>query len=325
VRSKDAGLAPGHEGTGSVSGTSVGIVGTGGVGVACAWSILLQGLAGQVTLYNRTPERALGEARDFQHAMPLLPRCEVRGRGLDAIESEDVLVIAVGRHTTPGVSRLDVLDQNLDVMDATAEAIEAGGLPRIAIVVSSPLDVLTEYLTRRWAGRGVSVMGSGTSLDTLRFAERLAHECQIHPRTVHAWVIGEHGDSSVFLFESATIGALPLARFAEQRGFDIGADWRARIEQDVRTAAYAVRDLKGSATHGIGLAVGGLLRCIGRESEFVIPVSVRVADGLCASLPCALGPDGTGPPLIPTMSDPERAAWERSLETLAKVNARLPN
>ncbi len=306
-----------------MSGASVGIVGIGGVGTACAWSVLLQGLAGRVTLYDRTADRALGEARDFQHAMPLLPRCEVRGRGLDAVEPEDILVITVGRHTTPGMSRLDVLDQNLAVMESTADAIEAGGLPRIVIVVSSPLDVLTEYLTRRWADHDVSVMGSGTSLDTLRFAERLADECRVHPRAVHAWVVGEHGDSSVFLFESATIGALPLAEFANQRGLDIGPEWRSAVEQDVRTAAYGVRDLKGSATHGIGLAVGGLLRCIGRESEFVIPVSVRVGDDLCASLPCALGPDGAGPPLMPTMSESERAAWDRSLEVLAKANVRL--
>ena len=215
------------------------------------------------------------------------------------------------------------MDKNLAIMDSTASAIEAGGLPHIMIVVSSPLDVLTEYLTRRWANRDISVMGSGTSLDTLRFSERLAFECSIHPRAVHAWVVGEHGDSSVFLFESATIGALSLASFADQRGLDIGPAWRARVEEDVRTAAYAVRDLKGSATHGIGLAVGGLIRCIGRESEFVIPVSVRVRDGLCASLPCPLGPDGAGAPLIPSMDDLEQAAWARSLGILAEANTRL--
>lgn len=307
-----------------MSGLSVGIVGSGGVGIACAWSVLLQGLAGRVTLYDRSGNRALGEASDFRHAMPLLPRCEVRGRGLDEIEPEDVLVVTAGAHTTAGLSRLDVLDQNVAVMDATAGAIETGGLPHVVIVVSSPLDVLTEYLTRRWSSHDVSVMGSGTSLDTLRYSERLADECGVHPRTVHAWVIGEHGDSSVFLFESATIGALPLAAFAEQRGLEIGTAWRERIEHDVRTAAYSVRDLKGSATHGIGLAVGGLVRCIGRESGFVIPVSTRVGEDICASLPCALGPDGAASPLFPILSDSERLAWDQSLEVIAKANARLP-
>jgi malate/lactate dehydrogenase len=128
----------------------------------------------------------------------------------------------------------------------------------------------------------------------------------------------------VFLFESATIGALPLPHFADQQGLNIDADWRTQIEHDVRTAAYGVRDLKGSATHGIGLAVGGLIRCIGRESGFVIPVSVRVADRLCASLPCALGPTGASPPLMPTMSEAECAAWNHSLEVIATANEQLP-
>ena len=307
-----------------MSADRVGIVGSGGVGVACAWSILLQGLAGRVTLYDRTPARAAGEARDFQHAMPLLPRCEVRGASLDEIEPEDVLVITAGAHTKEGMSRLDVLDQNVEVLDATASAIEARALPTVAIVVTSPLDVLTEYLTRRWAGRGVSVMGSGTSLDTLRFSEAIAGACRVHPRSVHAWVVGEHGDSSVFLFESATVGAMPLAEFAKQRGIDATADWRRDIEEQVRTAAYGVRDLKGSATHGIGLAVGGILRCIGRENGFLIPVSVRVGHEVCASLPCALGPEGASLPLFPPMNDEERAAWDRSLATLCEANARLP-
>ena len=307
-----------------MSANSVGIVGCGGVGVACAWSILLQGLAGRVTLYDRKVDRATGEARDFQHAMPLLPRCDVRGAGLDGIEPEDVLIITVGAHTQPGMTRLDVLDENVKAMDATATAIEAQALPTVAIVVTSPLDVLTEYLTRRWAGRGVSVMGSGTSLDTLRFSEAIAAACHVHSRSVHAWVIGEHGDSSVFLFEGAAVGAMPLTEFARQRGIDVTDEWKTQIEEQVRHAAYAVRDLKGSATHGIGLAVGGILRCIGRENGFLIPVSVRVGHEVCASLPCALGPEGASLPLFPPMNDRERQAWEDSLATLAKANARLP-
>jgi L-lactate dehydrogenase len=167
-------------------------------------------------------------------------------------------------------------------------------------------------------------MGSGTSLDTLRFEERLATACGVHPRSIHAWVIGEHGDSSVFLFSSATIGALPLAEFAAQRGMDLTPEWFAQVEDDVRTAAYRVRELKGSPRHGIGLAVGGLIRCIGREQGFIIPVSVRVADDVCASLPCVLGPAGAGAPLWPVMDDAERAGWERSLGVLRDVGRTLP-
>ncbi len=209
-------------------GLRVGIVGTGGVGVATAGAIIFQGLAGRLTLYGRTGSRAEGEALDYMHAMPLLPSAEIRGRSLDEIEPEDVLVVTVGAHTQAGQSRLDILHGNLDVMAGTVEAIERGGLPRVVIVVSNPLDVLTEYVTRRWAGQPVNIMGSGTSLDTLRFTELMAKECGVHPRTVHAWVVGEHGDSAVFLFSGARVGAMSLNDYADQRGIDVGPEWRAR-------------------------------------------------------------------------------------------------
>jgi L-lactate dehydrogenase len=305
-------------------GLSVGILGAGGVGIATAGALIQQGLAGQVTIYARNADHARGEALDFLHARPLLPHTEIRGRGMDELEPEDVLVITVGHHTKPGESRLDILSHNLDIMSAAAEAIERSGLPRIAIVVSNPLDVLTEYLIRRWQGRPVAVMGSGTSLDTLRFTERIAQECGVHPRSVHAWVIGEHGDSAVFLYESATIGALPLREFANQRGIELTPDWFSDVEQDVRSAAYQVRELKGSTRHGIALAVSGLVRCIGREHGTIIPVSVRVGDDVCASLPCALGPDGASAPLWPPMSADEEVCWNRSLEVLRSANKVLP-
>ena len=198
-----------------MAGLRVGILGAGGVGIATAGALIQQGLVGRLTIYDRTAERAEGEALDYLHALPLLPNAEIRGLGIDSIEPEDVLVVTVGHHTKPGESRLDTLEHNIEVMASTAEAIERGGLPRIVIVVSNPLDVLTEYLTRRWVGQPVSVMGSGTSLDTLRFTERIAEECGVHPRSVHAWVVGEHGDSAVFLFDAVTDRRAPVALVCE--------------------------------------------------------------------------------------------------------------
>jgi L-lactate dehydrogenase len=307
-----------------MAGLRVGIVGAGGVGIATASALIMQGLAGRVTLYDRTGIRARGEALDYLHALPLLPSTEIRGRSYEEFEPEDVMVVTVGHHIQPGETRLDVLGANIEILDQTAGAIEAGALPRVVIMVTNPLDVLTEYLVRRWEGRGVSIMGSGTSLDTLRFEERLAKECGVHPRSIHAWVIGEHGDSSVFLFSSATIGALPLREYAAQRGIELNREWFARVEDDVRTAADRVRELKGSPRHGIGLAVSGLVRCIGREQGFIIPVSVRVADDVCASLPCILGPDGASAPLWPVMDEDEASGWERTLDVLRDAGHTLP-
>jgi L-lactate dehydrogenase len=307
-----------------MAGLAVGVVGAGGVGVATTSALVTRGLAGRVTVYSRNGDAAHGLALDFMHARPLLSRIEVRGRGLDEIDREDILVITAGHHTTPGESRLDVLHKNVEVMDDIAVALESAELPKIVIVVTNPLDVMTEHLTRRWKDRPVAVMGTGTALETLRLTDAIARECGVHPRSVHAWVVGEHGDSCVFLLDSAVIGTLPLLDFAAQRGIDLTPDRLREIERDVRDAAYTVRDLKGSTAQGIGLTVSGLVHALAHEVGALIPVSVRVRDDVCASLPCILGPDGPSAPLWPTMTDGERRAWEHSLEVLSAANASLP-
>jgi L-lactate dehydrogenase len=308
-----------------MAGARVGVIGAGGVGVATASAIIIRGLASRVTVYSRNPDNARGLALDFLHARPLLSRIDIRGRGLDEIEEEDVLVFTAGHHTTPGETRLDILQQNLEVMNDTVSAVEAGELPTVALVVTNPVDVMTEYLSRRWADRSVSVMGSGTSLDSLRLTQRIAQETGAHPRSVHGWVVGEHGDSSVFLLDSATVGTIGLADFAAQRGIDLSPERLDAIEHDVRRAAYEVRDLKGSAVHGIGLTVSGLIHALLHETGALIPVSVRVGPDVCASLPCILGPEGPSAPLMPPMTDRERADWAHTLEVLADANQALPN
>ena len=307
-----------------MAGLSVGIIGTGGVGVATASAVIMRGLAGRVTISGRDGGNAQGLARDFMHARPLLPHIEVRGLGLDAIDREDIIIITAGHHTLPGQSRLDIQQENIKVMADVADAIEAGSLPTVALVVTNPLDVMTEYLTRRWSDRPVSVMGSGTALETLRLTDCIARECGVHPRSVHAWVVGEHGDSCVFLLHSAVVGTLPLVEFGAQRGLDLTPERLEAMEREVRDAAYRVRDLRGSTSQGIGLTVSGLVHALFHEEGALITVSVRVTDDVCASLPCVLGPEGPSAPLHPTMTAHEQAEWDRTLEVLTEANKSLP-
>jgi len=307
-----------------MAGLAVGVVGAGGVGAATASALIMRGLASRVTIYARNRDAAHGLALDFMHARPLLSQIEVRGFGLDEVDHEDIMILAAGHHTTAGESRLDVLHRNVEVMDDVATALEAGALPRIVIVVTNPLDVLTEHLTRRWSDRPVSVMGSGTALETLRLTDAIARECGIHPRSVHAWVVGEHGDSCVFLLDTAVVGTLPLVDFAAQRGIDLTPERLAAIEREVRDAAYTVRELKGFTAQGIGLTVSGLVHALAHEVGALIPVSVRVGDKICASLPCILGPDGPSAPLWPKMTEGEQKSWERSLEVISAANESLP-
>ena len=302
--------------------TSVAILGAGAVGVACAGPLLQLGLASQLALYDRDGDKARGEALDFHHAAPLLPECTVEGGPMDSIRPADIAVLTAGTHTQPGETRLDTLDHNLAVATEIADALEEA-LPRVVIVVTNPVDVLAEYLTRRWESRPVSVLGTGTSLDSWRLRELLAVELGVHPGNVHAWVIGEHGDSAVFPFESARVGPFSLVEFGRMSGRPLDDERLAEIEQQVRRAAYEVRALKGSTTHAIGLATARLIRYVVRDAGRLEPVSVRVGDRVCASLPAPIGADGAGPPLMPELSDRERRAWEESLAVLRAANERI--
>ncbi len=232
--------------------------------------------------------------------------------------------MAFGGHTTAGQTRLDLTQANLAICAEIAGHVEAGGLPRVCLVATSPLDVLTEYLTRRWEGRAVNVIGSGTSLDTWRLRGELSAVCRVHPAAVHAWVVGEHGDSAVLLFSSATIAGLTLEEFASQTGVDLSVERLTTIAETVRTAAYRVRELKGSTWDAIGLTVAALVRSIVRDHGRIVPVSVRVAERLCASLPCVLGPEGADKPLRPRMDEQEAVAWDRSLQVLRQALTVLP-
>jgi L-lactate dehydrogenase len=297
----------------------VAIIGSGAVGVACAGSVLRQGLASRLVFYDRNGERALGEALDFQHAAPLLPDCAVEGRPLTEATPADVAVIAAGRPPEAGADRMTVIDGNLEVAGEVAETL-AAAVPRVAIVISNPVDVLTEFFTRAWGPRGVNVFGTGTSLDSWRLRELLAARLRVHPGSVHAWVIGEHGMSAVFPFSVARVGPFPLRDFADRRGR--GLD-EAAIAEEVRRAGPRVHELKGSTSSAIALTAARLAAHVVREHGAIVPVSVRVDEGLCASLPAELGPDGAGPALMPELEEAELTAWERSLDVLRDATARI--
>jgi L-lactate dehydrogenase len=298
----------------------VAVIGAGAVGVACAGAILQAGVADRLVLYDRNADRARGEALDFEHGSSLLPSVRIEGRPLTEAAPADLAVLAAGARPAPGMSRMDVLDENLGVAAAVADAFE-DALPRVMMVVVNPVDAITEYLTRRFRGRGVGVFGTGAALDSWRLRECLAGELAVHPSNVHAWVIGEHGLSMVLPFSCVRVGPFTLDEMAEQRGRPLDLE---AIDEYVRRAGPRVHLLKGSTTSAIGLAAARLATHVLREHGYVIPVSVPVEDGLCASLPARLGPAGAGEPLMPTLTAAEEDAWHASLDGLREAATRIP-
>ena len=295
----------------------IAIVGAGAVGVACAGSVLRQGLASRLVFYDRDGDRALGEALDFQHAAPLLPGCAVEGRPISEASPADVAIITAGAR--PEGDRLSVIESNLQVAAQVQEAM-SDALPTVAIVISNPVDVVTEFFTRAWAPHGVNVFGTGTALDTWRLRELLAARLRIHPASVHAWVIGEHGASAVFPFSLARVGPYPLREFAESRELALDP---AAIADEVRGAGRRVQLLKGLTSSAIALTAARLAAHVVRERGAIVPVSLRVEPGLSASLPAEVGAEGAIAGPLPDLDDDERKAWDASLDVLRAAAAHI--
>lgn len=289
------------------------VVGAGAVGVAAATSIAHAKLARRVTLVDHDRAKAEGEALDLAHASPFLGDLTVDAAPLAACGGADLAVITAGAKQRPGESRLELLARNVAVMSAIAEEMEGAGLPAVALVVTNPVDVMAELLARRWEGRGVAVLGSGTLLDTMRLRHTLARRFDVSPESVHGWVVGEHGDSSVCLLDSARVGGVSLAEHAARLKAPWGESERAEVVRGVRGAAYAIIERKGATCHAIGVATARIARAVARDERAILPVTVRVAAELSLGAPAVVGRHGARFIGLPEMSPRERDAFEASV------------
>ena len=296
---------------------SVGIVGTGWVGASVAISTLHTGVAGELLLHDQRGEIAEGEAMDLSHGSSFYPAARVRSVALDEMLSTDAVVISAGRGGTPGQSRLDLLRDNAALArDLGARFRGYGGL---VVVVTNPVDVLT-CLFREASGLPAErVLGTGTMLDTARLRQALGRELRIEPRSIHAQVVGEHGDSEVVLWSGANAGGVPLRRWP---GWD--AEREAEIAGEVRTAAYEIIQRKGATNHAIGLVTAALLKWMLRGERRVLTVS-RVQEGalgvrgVALSLPTVVGAEGAVQVLEPELDDRERQALAHSAAVLRRA------
>jgi L-lactate dehydrogenase len=299
----------------------IGIVGTGWVGASVAISILHRGFAGELLLADRRGELAEGEAMDLAHGAPFYPAAAVRAASLAEMADSDALVIAAGRGGRPQESRLDLLRDNAATTRGIGETLR--GYRGLVLVVTNPVDVLT-HVVREASGLPVErVVGSGTMLDTARLRYLIGRELGIDARSVHAQVVGEHGDSEVVLWSSAQAGGRPLRTWRAWRH-----DTEARLAEAVRRAAYEIIRRKGATNHAIGLVSATLLRWMLGGERRIVTVS-RVHSGtlglrdIALSLPCVVGPNGADEVIVPVMEAAEAQALQRSAEVIRDALATL--
>jgi L-lactate dehydrogenase len=297
----------------------IGIIGTGWVGASVAISVLHDGTARELLLHDARAGLAEGEAMDLGHGAPFYPAAEVRAVTLDEMVGCDAVVLAAGRGGGPGQSRLDLLRDNATI--AREVGARLAGMRGIVVVVTNPVDVMTQLVVESSGLAPERVIGTGTMLDTARLRQVLGRELGLEPRSIHGQVIGEHGDSEVVVWSGIEIGG---RRLREMPRWDRARE--AGVASEVRSAAAEIIRRKGATNHAIGLVTAALLRWILRGERRVLTVS-RVQDGaagiegVAISLPAVVGRDGATEVIVPHMDDAERAALEGSVEVLRAARA----
>jgi L-lactate dehydrogenase len=296
---------------------SVGVVGTGWVGASVAISTLHAGFTSELLLADARHEVAEGEAMDLSHGASFYTTATVRAVPGEELLGTDALVVAAGRGGKPNESRLDLLRDNAKILRELGTKLR--GYRGLVVVVTNPVDVLTWVIAESSGLPPERVIGTGTMLDTARLRQSLGHTLRVDPHSVHAQVVGEHGDSEVVLWSSAHVGGTPLREWPR---------WSAEREQpiatEVRTAAYEIIKRKGATNHAIGLTTAALLRSALRGERRVLTVS-RVQSGalglrdVALSLPTVVDVEGAVEVIPPKMDDAERQSLEHSADVLRKA------
>lgn len=292
----------------------VGVVGLGWVGTSVAISTLHSGVASELLLNDVRPGIAEGEALDLGQGASFYPTATVRAASVEEMVSCDAVVVAAGRGGSASESRLDLLRDNATIIAGIARTLSE--MKGLLILVTNPVDVMVRIAREASGLPAERVLGTGTMLDTARLRQSLGVKLEVDPRSVHAQVIGEHGDSEVVLWSGAHIGGVPLD---EWTGWS--TELREEVTTGVRRAAYEIIARKGATNHAIGLVTAALLRWSHRGAGRVMTVScvqggVAGISDVALSLPSVVGPGGIERVLEPHMSLEEREGLERSASVL---------
>jgi L-lactate dehydrogenase len=296
-------------------------VGAGAVGSTIAYAAMLKGLAHKIVLTDLNASKAEAEAKDLMHGSMFVPSVEVKAGPLEDCGEAGIVVITAGAKQRPGQTRLQLAGANAAIFREMIPRIVSHAPHALLLIVSNPVDVLT-YAAWKLSGLPASrVFGSGTVLDTSRFRALLAAALGVAVANVHAYVIGEHGDSEVPLWSGAQIANIPLDAFRTPGRAPLSAPERERIFHGVRDAAAQVIAAKGATNWAVGLAVARILEAIQRDEHAVLTVSRLLEDfhgfdDVCLAMPSLVDIHGVGPPLPVHLSPDELDALRRSAAVL---------
>lgn len=278
--------------------SKVSIVGAGAVGATLAYAGLMRGFARTVALFDVNKAKVEAEALDLAQGVQFMPEARVLGSDdVDVCADSDVVVVTAGAKQQPGQSRLELAEATISLMDKIIPPLMKVSPNAVYILVTNPVDVVTYAALKRSGMDPRRMFGSGTVLDSSRLRYMIAHECGVAVSNVHAYIAGEHGDSEVPLWSSATIGGVPLTEWHDQDGHVVmSAPMRDRIRHEVRDSAYKIIEGKGATNFAIGIAGARIVEAVLGDQNRVLPVSTLIdypgVGEVCMSLPAVVGRGG---------------------------------
>lgn len=307
------------------SRSKVAIVGAGSVGSTFAFSLMISGAAREIVLVDRNEERAKGECMDLNHGASFVQPVNICSAGYEGCKGADIVVITAGAKQKPGETRIDLVKRNAEIFKEIIPNIAKYAGNAVLLVVTNPMDILT-YITLKISGLPSNkVIGSGTVLDSSRLRFLISEHCHVDPRNVHAYIIGEHGDSELPVWSHANIGGMVLAKYCPVCNSHCNYKKELNeIFEEVKNAAYKIIEAKGATYYAIGLALVRIVEAILRDENSVLPISTLINDyygvnDVCLSIPSVVNRNGVEKFLKLKLSPVEQEQFKLSAKTLKGV------
>ncbi len=300
------------------------VIGAGSVGTTYIYALLPTGLASEIALIDLDAKRVEGEIMDLSHGLPFIPPVAVKAGTYDDCGDAHLIVVTAGAKQTPGQSRIELIQKNAQIVRSICEQIRASGSTAVVLMVTNPVDTLTQIAQRHLKLPRGRVIGSGTVLDSARFKYMLSRHCGIDARNVHAYILGEHGDSEVPAWSMTHIAGIPIREYCEICRVCDYARHHDEIAREVRDSAYHIIDYKGSTFYGIGLSLLRISGAILRDEHSVLTVSTLLEGeyglkDICLSVPCIVGENGVERIIAARLPAGEQEGLERSAQILRGV------
>ncbi len=300
------------------------MIGCGFVGSASAFALMQSGLFSEMVLIDMDHDRAEGEAMDISHGLPFARPMKIYAGDYDDISDASIIIITAGANQKPDETRLDLVQKNTAIMRSIIREIKSRDFGGILLIVSNPVDILT-YVALKESGYPANrVIGSGTVLDTGRLKYEVGQHLGVDSRSVHAFIIGEHGDSELAAWSSATVSGLPINDFCELRGHFNHEEATKKIFENVKNSAYEIIEKKRATYYGIAMAVKRICEAIVRDEESILPISSYMngeygLEDVVLSMPAVVGANGVEKVIPVPLSDEELGRLQESAETLKNI------